>query len=80
MTLPNWLPAWIRNLFQKSEVKTVADETQVAGQAIDPVQPVSAPTVVPTVDLTVLKGILKALGHDLDVVWADAVALAKKVG
>lgn len=50
----------------------------LAEPAADAAKAAAPGTVIPAVSTDTLKMILSALGHDLEAVWDDAVALAKK--
>lgn len=63
-------------------VQTV-EQTQVADPATVPATvpaQVAAPAVAvsPTISTDKLRDILKLFGHDVDIIWDDAVSLAKK--
>jgi hypothetical protein len=72
------LKAWLSGLFTTKE-PVMADETNASTTDIETVAAapaVEAPTTAVNTDT--LKSILSALGHDLEAVWDDAIALAKK--
>jgi hypothetical protein len=63
--------AWLRQFAQtQNKVNPMTDVTVPA--------PVAVPVVAESV-LANLKDILKTVGHDVEAVWEEAVALAKKV-
>jgi len=77
--------AWFAGLFSKETTMTEeVTDTSALAATVDPVAETAAVVEVPVavvataVSTDTLKSILKALGHDLDAVWDDAVALAKK--
>lgn len=80
---------WIKSLFtKKAEVTDMADEVAVEDVSAE-LEPVAEP-VVQTVtvnavdaDLEVfaakVKSVLALAGHDVEAVWSEVVALAKKL-
>ena len=70
--------AWLSGIFTTKE-PVMADETLTdtpATEAATATQVIEVSTA--TVNTDTLKSILAALGHDLEAVWDDAIALAKK--
>lgn len=92
MNILKSITAWFTGLFKKDTAMT--DETQAAAVVETPVadaapaavvvapvavaEPAPVAVAATPVDTDTLKSILAALGHDLDAVWDDAIALAKK--
>lgn len=88
MKLLKSIYAWISGPLTP-EKKTMPDENTEIGSAgsgftdayvaAEPLVVADAPVVTePVVNTDTLKAVLAALGHDLDAVWSDAIALAKK--
>ncbi|WP_277963885.1 hypothetical protein [Pseudomonas sp. RIT-To-2] len=87
------ITAWFAGLFKKDTVmtdetqaaavvETPAADATPAAVVVAPVavaaEPAPVAVVATPVDTDTLKSILAALGHDLEAVWDDAIALAKK--
>lgn len=68
--------AWITGLFTKEPV--MADETVADTTATEAATTPVAEAATTALNTDTLKSILAALGHDLEAVWDDAIALAKK--
>lgn len=88
------ITAWFAGLFKKDTAMTDETQAAAVAEApaanaapaavvVVPVavaDPATAPVAVVAtpVNTDTLKSILTALGHDLEAVWDDAIALAKK--
>jgi len=76
--------AWVIRPFTEvspmSEVETASlpDLPPVSEAALLPMPAVVAPKPASALNTDTLKAVLTALGHDLDAVWDDAIALARK--
>jgi len=78
MNLFKTILAWITGPFTP-EVVPMSEVTDPASPAPAPAPAApAAPVAVAPVDTDKLHAILKVLGHDLELIWDDAVALARK--